>query len=1192
MKKFLLSLIIIASSIEGFTQTNTFPATGNAGVGTTSPSKIFTIRSFGSDTTTLRLEAKNAPTAYFTEISNLHNGAEPFNIKVGSLKFLTLKALGIGPTDGEQTSVFSGYSSLGLSTGSFTPTASSIRLFINNIGNVGIGTTNPTNKLSVFSSPPAYNSSVTPTTLFGGANPEFAFSDFGNAVGNNITLRLGSNNSTYYNYGAYIKAIQGAGVDQYKLEFGTSLSAVANTKMLIDYNGNVGIGTTNPAAKLEVYGNQAGSTNFRATGNNARLLVDYNSLGQNYYDASLHIFRDFAGSEKMRLDGSTGNVGIGTPTPTQKLDINGTALLRNGNSAGGFANDQLLFGWNNTPNYLHAIKTRHHSGVASGNAIDFYTWKQGTDGGDKVGTQHVMTLDGQGFVGIGTTAPTQKLDVRGNAIFGESTDLASVILRNRKDNQFKNDFIIGGMNGYTYLGNYQNYPLGIYTGNVERMRISDTGNIGIGTSNPIEKLDVIGNASISGYLQVQKWNAGNVSLFKSVYDENNTFKIETGNNYSTIGTTTPTPLVFISNNVEYGRITQTGNFGIGTYNPTAKLEIASTTGSGLKLTGLSQSNVTGSTTRPLGVNGNGEVIALDGSVATQTDFLQNIKFINDISANKTAKLISGNANGGAIRFGANATKAENRDLDLGQMDNTGTFFPRMTVKTETGNVGIGTTTPRTKTEIASTLSAPDALNANVTKGNIFLTDGGNIGLVMGLMAEAGGQYPSYLQARNNDGTNTLAYNLLLNPLGGNVGIGTTTPTAKLEVNGETIVTGGVAGQGAKIYRDGSLGGGVYGSVVGNTILQSTTGNLTFQTGTDAGERMRILPNGNVGIGTTTPINLLTINSKIDKKSGLTFSNLIDKSVSYVADKVFPLGVNLSGEVVVNEAASLSNVWTATGTNISNTNGGNVGIGTTTPAAKLEVSSDNSTGIRLSGNTSRLTFAGSKTNLWNIDNANGTMRFFRENYNATSSGTEGSVAMSISNSGNVGIGTDNPVSKFHVSGDTRIDGKLNIFNSINKIVGFDDPANYYMGYYPVTGTAGLDIHWFGGIRLGDKTGNVLQVSEGNVGIGTTDTKGYKLAVAGDMIAERVVVKLTGNWPDYVFSPNYKRSTLSEVEEYINKNHHLPNIPSAQEVTDKGIDVGKMNAKLLEKMEEMTLYMIEQQKEIKALREEVKQIKDKK
>jgi len=106
--------------------------------------------------------------------------------------------------------------------------------------------------------------------------------------------------------------------------------------------------------------------------------------------------------------------------------------------------------------------------------------------------------------------------------------------------------------------------------------------------------------------------------------------------------------------------------------------------------------------------------------------------------------------------------------------------------------------------------------------------------------------------------------------------------------------------------------------------------------------------------------------------------------------------------------------------------------------------------------------------------------------------------------------------------------------------------------------------------------------GSVGIGTTSPGSYKLAVAGTIAARRVKVTQE-TWPDYVFNKDYKLPALSEVEKYINANQHLPEIPSAAEVKKEGLDLGEMNRKLLQKVEELTLYLIEQQKTIKALQE---------
>jgi len=99
---------------------------------------------------------------------------------------------------------------------------------------------------------------------------------------------------------------------------------------------------------------------------------------------------------------------------------------------------------------------------------------------------------------------------------------------------------------------------------------------------------------------------------------------------------------------------------------------------------------------------------------------------------------------------------------------------------------------------------------------------------------------------------------------------------------------------------------------------------------------------------------------------------------------------------------------------------------------------------------------------------------------------------------------------------------------------------------------------------------------NIGIGTSNTQGYKLAVAGDIITEKVKVATQSNWPDYVFDENYNLQNLQQLEKYIKTHGHLPNIPDAETIKEEGLDLGEMNAKLLEKIEELSLYIIEQGK----------------
>ncbi len=119
------------------------------------------------------------------------------------------------------------------------------------------------------------------------------------------------------------------------------------------------------------------------------------------------------------------------------------------------------------------------------------------------------------------------------------------------------------------------------------------------------------------------------------------------------------------------------------------------------------------------------------------------------------------------------------------------------------------------------------------------------------------------------------------------------------------------------------------------------------------------------------------------------------------------------------------------------------------------------------------------------------------------------------------------------------------------------------------------------------GDVI-MNEGEVGIGTNSIPpGYRLAVNGKIIATEIKVE-TG-WADYVFHEDYELKSLSEVSSYIEENHHLPGIPTAEEVAENGIKLGEMNAKLLEKIEELTLYLIEMKMESEEMKEENRKIK---
>lgn len=138
----------------------------------------------------------------------------------------------------------------------------------------------------------------------------------------------------------------------------------------------------------------------------------------------------------------------------------------------------------------------------------------------------------------------------------------------------------------------------------------------------------------------------------------------------------------------------------------------------------------------------------------------------------------------------------------------------------------------------------------------------------------------------------------------------------------------------------------------------------------------------------------------------------------------------------------------------------------------------------------------------------------------------------------------------------------------------------------TGTTGDDVGT-GNLPYGAERMRIT--SAGNVGIGTSNPgTAYKLAVEGTVGARRVVVT-QASWADYVFDKKYKLPSLTEVEKYIRKNQHLPGIPSAAAIKEKGLDLADTQALLLQKIEELTLYSIDQNKKIETQQQEIDELK---
>lgn len=226
------------------------------------------------------------------------------------------------------------------------------------------------------------------------------------------------------------------------------------------------------------------------------------------------------------------------------------------------------------------------------------------------------------------------------------------------------------------------------------------------------------------------------------------------------------------------------------------------------------------------------------------------------------------------------------------------------------------------------------------------------------------------------------------------------------------------------------------------------------------------------------------------------------------------------------------------------------------------------------------------------------------------GTGGNIIMQLSNlapfpntaiAGNVGIGTSAPDFKLSILSN-RVESNNNThvlkLSGRNPVLLFTDESGLTNGYIKswtnapyAPFTNGLVIGSIPGYPIFFSTNNygvsMTVADNGNVGIGTA-TPTYKLSVNGNIRSKEVVVE-TG-WADYVFNKDYKLLPLELLEKFIQQNNHLPNIPPAKEVEEKGLSLGDMQKKMMEKIEELTLYLIQSNKQMETMRKEIGYLKE--
>ncbi|MGB3467895.1 MAG: hypothetical protein WBA74_21590 [Cyclobacteriaceae bacterium] len=253
-----------------------------------------------------------------------------------------------------------------------------------------------------------------------------------------------------------------------------------------------------------------------------------------------------------------------------------------------------------------------------------------------------------------------------------------------------------------------------------------------------------------------------------------------------------------------------------------------------------------------------------------------------------------------------------------------------------------------------------------------------------------------------------------------------------------------------------------------------------------------------------------------------------------------------------------------------------------------------------------------TNMWSIARKTSTgASVLKFQFGNSNSFEQNNSKMTLTADGKLGIGSDIPESNLHIQAmntgiksafgtavieaenaqiDIISDGAGDWGSAINFIEG-NGTSNtnvWSLARRTFTGNSSLRFN-FGTANAHNNQTMMSLNSDGSVGINTIATGTHKLAVNGSIGTEEIVVESPSSWADFVFADDYELQSLEEVESFIQQNNHLPEVPSEKEITNEGINLGEMDATLLQKIEELTLHMIEMNKRVKLLEAENAKLK---
>jgi hypothetical protein len=1004
-------------------------------------------------------------------------------------------------------------------------TADTTRVTITSAGNVGIGTTNPGEKLQVDSGN---------IKIEGGATSSIRGLIIAHTgqTGNQTLLVQNSTNSFGHLYTTERALRIEAGKDG-GTGTGETLDFWVNgsERMMIDTSGNVGIGTTSPSTSLHVVKDASWEV-ARFEADSYPTATVYSQAAAKY--AQLNIYDTRINSEptmelradtphfNIRLDDTGnvltirdgGNVGIGTTSPGRQLELRGQGVVRLNGVSGGDPGIDFNTSDVNDMQIRYRSTTDALAIYSYGTSSDVLTIRK-SDGNVGIGT---TTISGQEGAANGTpklqvlkTGTTGSYDLV--ARFGtnqdESNSGASVLINGGNDRgllvsagRADSNRAIAHLNLIQYDGNELTDGLTIYQPNTGSSGATSGTNIGIGTTSPSTKLQISGGNSstpATALFSIQK-NEEGYGLFSGVL----------GSGVSWMQSATKTQSTY------YGLSLQPngGNVGIGTTTPSNTLD----------------------------VNGGAEI-----NGETYIRSTSNV----GLRIQTTDQGIGGND---GLRVGLNATHAfvwqyENKPLAFAT--NGG---QRMTISAG-GNVGIGTTSPDSLLQIGESYTTTSGTNKKIIAniGGYYSTAAGFQYQALGFTGTTFDE--SDISTQTSGEVLKNFYIGLFSDVGyfnenrfsiyqggaerlsikqsGNVGIGTTSPAQKLHVNdGGIRVERYATGLGGFIsVGNGTEVAGNYSAYFfGNTnqdnayfkggiayeTLSSTNGrgDMHFLQNSEANGTnvdisdsvMTILNSGNVGIGTTSPVRPLHIHSASNTQMQFT-----DDGTGSNDTDGLRIGWNGSlGQMHLFENADLR-FATNNSEKVRITSAGNVGIGTTSPGTTLDVDGTSRSDLHIFRSNQSAPTADAF--------------IFRPADNTVSLGTANSERMRITSGGNVGIGTTSPAYKLDVNGTMRIAGNEDATNlriaanlatvsgtayqNYNELLFENTGATYGNAGIRHLGNAWFDsksaLAFFTSSNTGSFDERMRITSSGNVGIGTTSpgapldvqpASDYKVTKVGD------------------------------------------------------------------------------------------------